>query len=73
MTRMSDEDALRLLREAMPAMNDVSPATDLWPHVRRKVQAPVPAPSALDWLLLAATVAACVIYPSAALVPLLHF
>lgn len=73
MTRLSDEDALRLLRDAMPPVEDASPGADLWPHVARRVRTRPHPPSAIDWLLLAAAITACVIYPSAAFVPLIHF
>jgi hypothetical protein len=73
MTRLSDQDALRLLRDAMPPMQDASTSADLWPAVTARIQTPRRPPSAIDWLLLAAAVTACVLYPSAAFVPLLHF
>jgi hypothetical protein len=74
MTRLSDDDALRLLKDAMPPMHaESAPAHDLWPDIERRVRTHRRPPSVVDWLLLAAAVTACVIYPSAAFVPLLHF
>lgn len=73
MTWLSDEETIRLLREAVPPLEETSPEADLWPSVRGQVQAGSPAPTIADWILMAIVAALCLLQPSAALVPLFHF
>ena len=73
MTRCSHDEALRLLREALPPPGETSPATDLWPTVLRRVHAGSPAPTPADWILMTVVGALCLLQPSAALVFLIYF
>ena len=73
MSRLSDDDVLRLLREALPPPAVTSPRSDLWPGVHRHVQRGSAKPSRTDWILMVLVAAACLLQPSAALVPLFHF
>ena len=73
MTRMTDDDALRILRDAMRPAHHSAGAPDAWPRVERRLQTPRQAPTTTDWLLIAAAIALCLIYPSAVIMPLMHF
>ena len=73
MTRMRDDDALRLLREAMLPAEHTAAAPDVWPRIDRRLRMPTHAPTTADWLLIAAAIALCLIYPSAVIMPLMHF
>lgn len=73
MTRLSDDDMLRMLREALPPPAGTAPSADLWPGVRGRVGHGSPPPTATDWILIALVAGACLLQPGAALVPLFHF
>jgi hypothetical protein len=68
-----DDDRLRkALRDAMHRADTAGPARDLWPELRRRLQAQPPPLSRLDWALLAALVAYCVVFPEGLVTLLYH-
>jgi hypothetical protein len=69
---LSDEDALELLRTAMPAPRN-GVAADLWPEVHRRIEAGHAAPPASDWLIVIALAVLCALQPSLIGILLLHF
>lgn len=73
MNRLSDEKALELLRDAMPADYVDGPLDDLWPRVRRRIDQEANPPPAADWVLAAALVLLCLLRPSLVGVLMLHF
>ena len=74
MTRLSDEEALELLREAMPAMEGPDgPIADLWPSVKRRIDRGISPPPTADWLLAVALAVLCLLRPAVVGLLLLHF
>lgn len=73
MTRLSDEQAVELLRRALPASSGRDPRTDLWPRVRDGVETRSQAPTLTDWILVAAVAVFCLVRPSALSLILFHF
>lgn len=73
MNRLSDEKALALLRDAMPAARGDGPLVDLWPSVRRRIDQGASPPRAADWVLAAALALLCLLRPSLVGVLLFHF
>jgi len=72
MIEMDDRDMQRALQEAL-GMSDVEALErDLWPRMRAKLDAPPPAPSWIDWTLLAAIAAAALLFPQIMLGVLYH-
>jgi hypothetical protein len=72
MNRLSDDEALELLRAAMP-VDRKSPPIDLWPRVRRRIDRGVTPPPASDLVLVLLVALLCVLRPSLVGVLLLHF
>lgn len=72
MSTLSDEDALALLRAALPVAAP-PPAADLWPQVRRRIDRGTSPALASDWLLAVAIALLCLLNPSLAGILLLHF
>jgi hypothetical protein len=62
-----DEDRTKqLLRQALPPMRDAEPARDLWPAMRRRLNASAAAsPLWFDWALAGGLVAFAAFAPSA--------
>ncbi len=73
MTSLSDDATVRLLRDALAPPRAAAPPADLWPRVRGRIDRGLPPPTAVDWVLIAAAAALCLLQPSAILVPLFHF
>lgn len=74
MTRLTDEKALELLRDAMPAPEGGDGlVADLWPRMRRRINQGSSPPPAADWVLALALAALCLLRPSLVGVLLLHF
>jgi len=73
MNRLSDEQALELLRDALPAYGAGGPPADLWPRVRHRIDRAADRPPAGDWVLAAALVLLCLLRPSLMGILLLHF
>ena len=73
MKRFSDDDLVRLLRDAVPA----PPASDApappWTRLRANLSVPRRRPSPSDWILAGAIVVMCAVQPSAIRVLLFHF
>jgi hypothetical protein len=74
MTELTDDQAIRLLREAMPVLDAArQPEADLWPRVRHRIERRTsPLPTA-DWILALVLVGLCLLRPSLLGVLLLHF
>ena len=74
MTRMTDDRARELLRDALPVPEWEHDGTaDLWPRVRRRIDEGHNPPPAVDWVLAMAMVALCLLQPSLLGILLLHF
>ena len=69
---LSDDETLELLRRAMAAAPS-QPSGDLWPDVRRRIDAGRAAPAVSDWLILGVLALLCVLQPSLIGILLLHF
>ncbi len=68
----ADDRLRRALRAALPPVDSEGPPRDLWPELRGRLEAR-PAPlSRLDWALLAALLAYCVVFPEGLLMLLYH-
>ncbi len=72
MSILSDDQALDLLRNAMPVEPDRNPA-DLWPRVRQRIDRGSTPPAVADWVLVAALVLLCLMSPSLSAFLFLHF
>ena len=69
----ADERLRSALRAALPPADSKGPSRDLWPGLRRRLEAQ-PAPfSRLDWALLAALLAFLVVFPEGLVTLLYHF
>jgi hypothetical protein len=73
MTRMSDERAVELLRERLPAPAHEDPDRDLWPLLRSRIEAGNRTAPAADWILAIALLVLCLIRPSLTAILLIHF
>lgn len=51
MNSQEQERMKELLKQALPQVADAEPARDLWPAVRRRLDARHPAPPWFDWAL----------------------
>jgi hypothetical protein len=71
MTERSDERMVRLLRNALPIVQQPA-GSDVWPRVRDRVERGAPAPAVGDWLLAIAAVALCLIKPASLSLVLFH-
>ena len=72
MTDERDERLRRALRAALPRPAQHAPARDLWPLLRRRIEAPRPALSRLDWALFAALLIGLFVFPESLLIWLYH-
>jgi hypothetical protein len=70
---LSDERALELLRAAMRVEQQATPAADLWPRLRKRIDRRAVPSSVSDWMLIAALAVLCLLEPSLARILLLHF
>ena len=59
------ETIRRLLRSALPPVGEAELERDLWPRMRRRLEAPVLRPSRLDWALAASLLAWFLAFPQA--------
>lgn len=73
MKTLSDERALELLRAAMRVEERETPAADLWPRVRERIDRRTVPSSPTDWMLIAAVAVLCLLEPSLVRILLLHF
>lgn len=71
--KLSDERAIELLREAIPATVHDGPTADLWPFVRDRMTQGITRPRTADWVLAVALALLCLFRPSLAGILLLHF
>lgn len=72
MSMLSDDEALDLLRNAMPVERDRNPA-DLWPRVRQRIDRGSTPPAIAEWVLVAALALLCLVRPSLSAILFLHF
>ena len=70
---LSDEKAIELLREAVPAVAPGQPDADLWPAVKDRVIHGQGRPVTADLLLVVVLVLLCLLRPSLAAIVFLHF
>jgi hypothetical protein len=74
MTELTDEQAIALLREAMPLVDSAyEPEADLWPRVRSRIGKRTSPPPTADWVLAVVLIGLCLLRPSLLGVLLLHF
>jgi hypothetical protein len=73
MTRLSDDETVRSLREALSGSGVTPPHTDLWPTVRQQIDRGAPAPTITDWIFITLVAIGCLLQPAAVLVPLFDF
>jgi hypothetical protein len=73
MTRPSDDETLRFLREVLAAPAIEPPAADLWPRVIDRIERGSRPATAADWILLTLVAMLCLLQPSAIRVLLFHF
>jgi hypothetical protein len=72
MSRLTNDDVLGLLREAAP--ESVEPIrTDLWPLVRRRIEASPRTLGRIDWVLITVVTVLCLLRPALVGVLLFHF
>jgi hypothetical protein len=72
MTRLTEDEFLRLVRGGLSPAHHNPPDTDLWLNVRDRIERGAPLPTVSDWVLTFAVVALCVIQPAVFGVLLLH-
>ena len=72
MSTLSDDEAIELLRAAMPLERRLPP-DDLWPQIRRRIDHTPHSAQTSDWLLVLALALLCLLHPSLAGLLLLHF
>ena len=60
-----DDDLKRLLKAALPPVEDEDPRRDLWPDVRRRMESAPGGFAGLDWLLAAGAAAWLLLFPTA--------
>jgi hypothetical protein len=60
------------LKDALPPVKDLEPEHDLWPAMRRRIDAQTIRVPVWDWALIGAVLALIAIYPQGALVLLYH-
>jgi hypothetical protein len=72
MSTLSDDDAVELLRNALPAELDRIPP-ELWSRMRQRIDRGSNAPAIADWVLVAALVLLCLVRPSLSGLLFLHF
>lgn len=58
-----DQEVQHMVRDAMRADDPGPLADDLWPRMRERLAAPPPAPSLLDWAMVAAIAGAAAAFP----------
>jgi hypothetical protein len=63
MAKRTEHHIERILRQAMPRINDVELRRDLWPSMLRRLEEQHPAPGWLDWALMGLLAAALVAVP----------
>jgi len=73
MKRFSDDDLVRLLRDAVPAPPASDGPAPPWTRLRATLSVPRRRPSASEWVLAGAIVVVCAMQPSAIRVLLFHF
>lgn len=72
MTRLSDEEVVRLVRKGLGPAQATSTDADLWPQVREQIERGAPLPTVSDWLLTLAVIGLCLIQPAVFGILLLH-
>lgn len=72
MTRLSDEELVRLVRSSLSRAPHSPPDADLWVNVRARIAHGAPPPTMFDWILTIAVVVLCLVQPGVFGLLLLH-
>jgi hypothetical protein len=73
MTRLSDDEIVRLVRKSLSPSPEGAPASDLWLQIRQRIEHGAPPPAPWEWALTAVVVLACLLQPAVLRVVLLNF
>ena len=72
MTRLSDEDVVRLVRKGLSRAHHTSLDADLWFQVRERIEHGAPPPAPWEWALTAVVALVCLLHPAVLSVLLLN-
>jgi len=73
MTSQRDEDLIRLLRNSVREVQPLDPPDDLWTRVRGRTTPRPARPNTIEWIVLAAIAALCLVRPETVSLLLFHF